>query len=98
MLNHLPVVSDRNFPLGYMDNAYQGYGDIFNAPLIGNYQRLLLVSNPEGLQQLFTRDSKEFYTPSNGLLQLIVGDNSIFCLESDRSKDEKVGFISHHPG
>ncbi len=76
-------------PLGYMDNAYQHYGDIFNAPIIGNYQRLLLVSNPEGLQQLFTRDSKEFYTPSNGLLQLVVGDNSIFCLESDRHKRER---------
>ncbi len=76
-------------PLGYMDNAYQHYGDIFNAPIIGNYQRLLLVSNPEGLQQLFTSDSKEFYTPSNGLLQLVVGDNSIFCLESDRHRWER---------
>ncbi|MDJ0618861.1 MAG: cytochrome P450 [Calothrix sp. MO_192.B10] len=76
-------------PLGYMDNAYQRYGDIFNAPIIGNHSRVLLVSDPEGLQQLFTRDSKEFYTPSNGVLQMLVGDNSIFCLEGNRHKRER---------
>jgi len=46
-------------------------------------------SSPEGLQQLLTRDSKEFYAPSNGLLQVVMGDNSIFCLESDRHKRER---------
>ena len=60
-------------PLGYMESAYQRYGDIFNAPIIGNFQQLLLVSHPKGLQQLFTRDTKQFYTPSNGLLQVLVG-------------------------
>ena len=72
-----------------MDSAYQRYGDIFNAPIIGNFKRLLLVSAPEVLQQLFTRDTKEFYTPSNGLLQVLVGDNSIFCLEGDRHRRER---------
>ncbi len=76
-------------PLGYMDSAYQRYGDIFNAPIIGNFKRLLLVSAPEGLQQLLTRDTKEFYAPSNGLLQVLVGDNSIFCLEGDRHRRER---------
>ncbi len=76
-------------PLGYMDIAYQRYGDIFNAPVMGNFQRLLLVSDPRGLQQLFTKDNKEFYTPSNGLLQVLVGDNSIFCLENDRHRRER---------
>ncbi len=71
-------------PLGYMDSAYQRYGDLFNAPIIGNFKRLLLVSDPEGLQQLFTRDTKEFYPPSHGILQVLVGDNSLFCLEGDR--------------
>ena len=76
-------------PLGYMDSAYQRYGDIFNAPVIGNFKRLLLVSDPEGLQQLFTRDTKEFYTPSHGILQVLMGDNSLFCLEGDRHLRER---------
>ncbi|MDJ0736747.1 MAG: cytochrome P450 [Nostocaceae cyanobacterium] len=76
-------------PLGYMDNGYQRYSDIFNAPVIGNYKRLLLVSDPEGLQQLFTRDTKEFYAPSNRLLEVVVPDKSIFCLEGDRHRRER---------
>lgn len=76
-------------PLGYMESAHQGYGDIFNAPIIGKTKQLLLVSDPIGLQQLFTRDTKEFYTPSNGLLQVIVGDRSIFCLEGERHRRER---------
>ena len=76
-------------PIGYMESAYQRYGEIFNAPIIGNFKQLLLVSDPEGLQQLFTRDSKEFFTPSNGLLRVLVGDNSIFCLEGDRHRRER---------
>ena len=76
-------------PLGYMDSAYQRYGDIFNAPVIGNFKQLLLVSDPHGLQQLLTRDTKEFYAPSNGHLRILVGDNSIFCLEKDRHRRER---------
>ncbi|NEQ70122.1 MAG: cytochrome P450 [Symploca sp. SIO2D2] len=76
-------------PLGYLESNYQRYGDIFNAPIIGNHKRLLLVSDPKGLQQLFTRDGKEFYSPSNGLLQVLAGDNSIFCLEGDRHQRER---------
>ena len=76
-------------PVGYMDRAYQRYGNLFNAPVIGSHKPLLLVSEPVGLQQLFTQDAKEFYTPSNGLLQLLVGDNSIFCLEGERHRKER---------
>ena len=86
LLQKIQYVTD---PLGYMDSAYQRYGDIFNAPVMGNFKQLLLVSDPQGLQQLFTRDTKEFYTPSNGLLQVVVGDNSIFCLENDRHRRER---------
>ncbi len=76
-------------PLAYMESAYQRYGDIFNAPIIGNFPQLLLVSHPKGLQELFTRDTKQFYTPSNGLLQVLVGDNSIFCLEGESHRRER---------
>ena len=86
LLQKIQYITD---PLGYMDSAYQRYGDIFNAPVMGNFKQLLLVSDPQGLQQLLTKDTKEFYTPSNGLLQVVVGDNSIFCLENDRHRRER---------
>jgi cytochrome P450 len=75
-------------PLVYMDAAQQRYGDIFNAPIIGNYRQLLLVSHPQALQQIFS-NPHQFIAPSNPLLHPIVGDHSVFVLEGDRHRKER---------
>lgn len=75
-------------PLAYMDAAEQRYGDIFNAPVIGNYPSLLLVSHPQALQQIFS-NPHQFIAPSNPLLHPIVGDYSVFVLEGDRHRRER---------
>lgn len=76
-------------PLGYMDAAARQYGDIFNAPVIGNTETLLLVSNPQALQQIFSSDTKQFTAPANPLLRPLVGDHSIFTLEGERHRRER---------
>jgi cytochrome P450 family 110 len=75
-------------PLAYMDAAEQRYGDIFNAPVIGNYPYLLLVSHPQALQQIFS-NPHQFIAPSNPLVHPIVGDYSLFVLEGDRHRRER---------
>ncbi len=75
--------------LSFMDAAVQRYGDIFNAPVIGNTATVLLVSNPQALQQIFSSDTKQFITPSNQLLQPLVGNHSMFVLEGDRHRRER---------
>lgn len=77
-----------NNSLAYMDVAGQKYGDIFNAPVIGNYRQLLLVSHPQALQQIFS-NPHHFIAPSNPLLHPIVGDNSVFVMEGDRHRKER---------
>jgi cytochrome P450 family 110 len=76
-------------PLQFMDLTQKQYGDIFNAPVIGNSPTLLLVSNPQALQQIFSSDTKQFITPSNQLLQPLVGDYSLFVLEGERHRRER---------
>ncbi len=76
-------------PLGYMDAAKQSYGDIFNAPVIGNDSCLLFVSHPQALQQIFSSHNNQFIAPPNRLLQPVVGDRSIFVLEGDRHRKER---------
>ncbi|WP_242040949.1 cytochrome P450 [Leptolyngbya sp. FACHB-261] len=76
-------------PLGYMGSAGQRYGDVFNAPVIGNTDVLLLVSNPQAIQQIFSNDAKQFIAPSNQLLQPLVGDHSMFLLEGERHRRER---------
>ena len=73
----------------YMDAAAQRYGDIFNAPVIGNHPVVLFVSNPQALQRIFAHDTKQFIAPPNQLLQPLVGDYSIFTLEGSRHRRER---------
>jgi cytochrome P450 len=75
--------------LSFMDAAVQRYGDIFNAPVIGNTATVLLVSNPQALQQIFSSDTKQFTAPANQLLQPLVGNHSMFVYEGDRHRRER---------
>ena len=76
-------------PLAYMDAAGQRYGDIFNAPVIGNHPVVLFISNPQALQQIFANDTKQFIAPPNQLMQPLVGNYSIFTLEGSRHRRER---------
>ena len=73
----------------YMEAAAQRYGEIFNAPVIGNHPVVLFVSNPQALQRIFSNDTKQFVAPPNQLLQPLVGDYSIFALEGSRHRRER---------
>lgn len=75
--------------LAYMDAAAQRYGDIFNAPVIGNHDVVLFVSNPQALQHIFTNDTRQFIAPPNQHMQPLVGDYSIFLLEGSRHRRER---------
>ena len=75
--------------LAYMDAAAQHNGDIFNAPVIGNHDVVLFISNPQALGRIFTSDTKQFIAPPNQLTQPIVGDESIFTLAGSRHRRER---------
>lgn len=75
--------------IAYMDAAAQRYGDIFNAPVIGDRPVVLFISNPQALQRIFASDTKQFIAPPNPLTQPIVGDYSIFTLASSRHRRER---------
>jgi cytochrome P450 len=75
--------------IAYMEEAVQRYGDIFNAPVIGNHPVVLFISNPQAIQRIFSNDTKQFITPPNQLLQPLVGDHSLFALEGSHHRRER---------
>ncbi|XGV97616.1 MAG: cytochrome P450 [Leptolyngbya sp. BL-A-14] len=75
--------------IAYMETAAQRYGDIFNAPVIGNHPVVLFVSNPQALQRIFLNDTKQFIAPPNQLLQPLLGDYSILTMEGSRHLRER---------
>lgn len=73
----------------YMDAAKQCYGDIFNAPVMGNGDVVLFISNPQALQRIFANDTKQFIAPPNQHVQPLVGDYSIFTMAGSRHRRER---------
>jgi cytochrome P450 family 110 len=75
--------------IAYMEAAAQRYGEVFNAPVIGDHPVVLFVSNPQALQGIFLNDTKQLITPPNQLLQPLVGDHSLFALQGSRHRRER---------
>ncbi|MBW4490217.1 MAG: cytochrome P450 [Trichocoleus desertorum ATA4-8-CV12] len=76
-------------PLGFLETTAERYGDIFNAPVMGNFKTLLLTSHPQAIQQIFASDTKQFAAPPNQLLRPLVGEYSLLVLEGDRHRRER---------
>ncbi len=74
-------------PLAYIEQGAKRDGDLFNAPVMGNYDTVLFVSHPKGIQQMFSGENIK--APPNPLLNPVVGDYSIFCLEGNRHRRER---------
>lgn len=76
-------------PLGYLEEKYQQYGDIFSHEF-SSFPRQVIVSNPQGIQEIFTADSKLFESGSGNQIALpLVGPNSLLLLDGDRHLQQR---------
>ncbi|EAW37494.1 cytochrome P450 [Lyngbya sp. PCC 8106] len=77
-------------PLEYMETNVKINRDIFNTQVTGGVG-LIFVNSPEGMQELLTRDTKEFYAPGsiNEILKPLLGEQSVMLLDGDRHKRQR---------
>lgn len=77
-------------PDQYMNHAVKHAPDIFQADITGS-GGYIFVNHPEAMRQIVTRDRQKFFASGkeNGLLQPLVGDNSLFLIEGDRHKQRR---------
>ena len=76
------------YPLDYLEDNYQRYGDIFVA---GKSETpFVYISNPQGIQTILTRDKTDFKTGGgSGFLSTLLGDNSLLFLQGERHRRER---------
>ncbi len=69
-------------PMPYMEACAKRYGDIFSLKLQNNSLPLVIVSNPQALQQILTSDTKEFEAPGdlNKAFEALLGKHSLITL------------------
>ncbi|MGF1494476.1 MAG: cytochrome P450 [Microcoleaceae cyanobacterium] len=79
-----------NDPLKFMDRHAQHQMDIFSTRVTGNCP-LIFVTHPQLVQELLTRDTRDFEAPGrvNGILRPLLGDNSLILMEGDRHRQQR---------
>ncbi|WP_026734492.1 cytochrome P450 [Fischerella sp. PCC 9605] len=67
-------------PMTYMEDCARRYGDIFTLQLTSP---MVFVSNPQALQQILTRDTKEFEAPGEPLFLPTLGEHSVITVSGE---------------
>ncbi|MEC4812266.1 MAG: cytochrome P450 [Scytonema sp. PMC 1069.18] len=71
-------------PMDYLETMRKRYGDIFLSDFAG-FPTSVVVSNPQGIEEIFTADAKLFETGSgNNIMQPLLGSNSLTLLDGER--------------
>jgi cytochrome P450 len=76
-------------PLQSLEERYREYGDIFSYEF-SIFPPQVIVSNPQGIQEIFTADSKLFESGTGNQIALpLVGPNSLLLLDGDRHLQQR---------
>ncbi|MDJ0572903.1 MAG: cytochrome P450 [Pleurocapsa sp. MO_192.B19] len=77
-------------PLEILETHAQIYGDIFTFPINPSDIPQVVISNPEGIQKIFTADLKQLDSGKEaGIKPLLIGERSLLALSGERHKRER---------
>ena len=76
-------------PYAFLDGCLQAYGSLFTVHFLG-FSPLVFFGDPQAVKEIFSIDAQKFDAgKGNGLLQPLLGDNSLIVLDGDRHKRER---------
>ncbi len=69
-------------PMSFMEACAKSYGETFSIRLEKNSSPLVIVSNPQALQQILTNDTKELEAPGdmNQVFESLLGKHSVITI------------------
>lgn len=78
-------------PMTYLEEYAKRYGDIFTLSVLINSDPVVIVSNPQALQQILAGDTKEFEAPGelNKAFELLLGKNSVITISGMRHQRQR---------
>lgn len=77
-------------PLEVLEKQAQVYGDIFAFSMTSSSTPQVVISNPEGIEKIFTADLKQLDSGEEAGIKLpLLGQNSLFALGGDRHKRQR---------
>ncbi len=77
-------------PLEFLETYAQSYGDIFTLPFGVGSSPQILISNPQGIEQMFTAEAKHLDSgEAAGLKAPFIGQQSLIVLSGERHKRQR---------
>ncbi|ACK65747.1 cytochrome P450 [Rippkaea orientalis PCC 8801] len=76
-------------PIGYMESNYKQFGEIFHAPISGNYDPYIWVSHPQAFQKLFSTNPSYFDTVGSVYIKNFIGKDSVVAAEGKRHQRKR---------
>lgn len=78
-------------PVAYMEKAARQYPDIYTAEVVGFGNTLVFVNHPEGIEKVFSNDTKEFVAigETNKTFEPIIGEYGLVILDGNRHKRQR---------
>lgn len=75
----------------FMEECAKRYGDIFTARVATGFIPVVFVSNPQALQEILTKDTKEFEAPgeSNKIVEPLLGKHSVVALSGSNHRRQR---------
>ncbi|MCP6760150.1 MAG: cytochrome P450 [Fischerella sp. CENA71] len=77
-------------PVHFLEQMQQKYGDIFYTPPFSIFPPMIVISNIQAIQEIFTADSQLFKSGvGNEIVRPIVGGNSLILLDGNRHLQQR---------
>lgn len=78
-------------PTALLEACAAEYGEIFSIPLAISDAPLVLVSNPQAVQEILTNDTKTYSAPGkiNEILKPLIGEQSVILIDGDRHRRQR---------
>ncbi len=77
-------------PLKFLESCAERYGDIFTIPVSQGGVRTVVISNPQGIQQLLTANLKQLDSGHEaGLRPLLLGNRSLLALSGEEHRQQR---------
>ncbi|HEY9819916.1 MAG TPA: cytochrome P450, partial [Candidatus Sericytochromatia bacterium] len=72
-------------PLAFLETYSQRYGEIFTVPVGLGSETLVLISNPQAIQEIFTTNPKQLDSGEAAGIKLpLLGQQSLLALSGER--------------
>ena len=85
-------------PTEFLDSKKKKFGSLFNAPISGRHNPLLLVDDPKSIEQILANLDNIFISRGSSYSKSLIGKETVISLEGEKHKRKRKSLIPRFYG